>query len=169
MSLQEYLFTGSSKATSCGLWQKRVRLSDLLEGGLTVLQEHTLRVLLVLPNIPSENTEFGRRRPCVRCCIAIRIARLVFVGVVFVPRGTAEWLTRVDCVRRTPAIGDWRFCQSKTGVFLSGVALANQPKKGPKRKVHEYRPFLCILVFFLRKTSTIHIEFLFRNALVKSS
>ena len=49
VSLQEYLFTGSSKVTSCGFWQKRVRLSDLLEGGLTVLQEPTLTVLLVLP------------------------------------------------------------------------------------------------------------------------
>ena len=27
-------FTGSSKATSCGFWQKRVRVSDLLEGGV---------------------------------------------------------------------------------------------------------------------------------------
>ena len=32
-------------------WQKRVRLSDLLEGGLTLLQEPTLTVLLVLPNL----------------------------------------------------------------------------------------------------------------------
>ena len=39
------------KLISCGFWQKRVRLSDLLEGGLTVLQEPTLTVLLVLPNI----------------------------------------------------------------------------------------------------------------------
>ena len=45
-----------------------------------------------------KNTELGPRRPCGRCA-AIRIARLVFVGVVFVPRGTAEWLARVDCVR----------------------------------------------------------------------
>ena len=44
VSLQEYLFTGSSKATSCGFWQKRARLSDLLEGGLTALQEPTLTV-----------------------------------------------------------------------------------------------------------------------------
>ena len=44
-----------------------------------------------------------------------------------------------------------------------------KPKKGPKRKVHEFRPFLWILVFFLRKTSTIHIELLFRNAPAKSS
>ena len=40
----------------------------------------------------------------------------------------------------------------------SGVARQTKPKKGPKRKVHEFRPFLWILVFFLRKTSTIHIE-----------
>ena len=44
-----------------------------------------------------------------------------------------------------------------------------KPKKGPKRKVHEFRPCLWILVFFLRKTSTIHIELLFRNAPAKSS
>ena len=45
-----------------------------------------------------------------------------------------------------------------------------KPKKGPKRKVHEFRPFLCrFWCFFLRKTSTIHIELLFRNAPVKSS
>ena len=44
-----------------------------------------------------------------------------------------------------------------------------KPKKGPKRKVHEFRPFLCILVFFFGKTSTIHIEILFRNAPGKSS
>ena len=42
-------------------------------------------------------------------------------------------------------------------------------KKGPKRKIHEFRPFLWILVFFLGKTSTIHIELLFRNAPGKSS
>ena len=44
-----------------------------------------------------------------------------------------------------------------------------KPKKGPKQKVHEFRPFLWILVFFLKKTSTIHIELLFRNAPAKSS
>ena len=52
--VQEYLFTGSSKATSCGFWQKRVRLSDLLEGGLTALQEPTFTVLLALPNLVGE-------------------------------------------------------------------------------------------------------------------
>ena len=44
-----------------------------------------------------KNTKFGPRRPCVRCT-AIRIARLAFVGVVFVPRGLAEWPAR-DRVR----------------------------------------------------------------------
>ena len=51
VSLQEYLFTGSLKVTSCGFWQKRVRLWDLLEGVLTVLQEPALTVLLVLPKL----------------------------------------------------------------------------------------------------------------------
>ena len=36
-------------------------------------------------------------RPCVRCA-AIRIARLAFIRVVFIPRGTAEWPARVDRV-----------------------------------------------------------------------
>ena len=43
-------------------------------------------------------TGFGPHRPCVRCA-AIRIARLALIGVAFVPRGTAEWLARVDRVR----------------------------------------------------------------------
>ena len=41
------------------------------------------------------NTEFGPRRPCVRCT-AVRITRLAFIGVVFVPRGLAVWPVRVD-------------------------------------------------------------------------
>ena len=45
-----------------------------------------------------KNTDLDPRRPCVRCT-AIRIARLVFVAVVFVPCGTAEWPARVDCLR----------------------------------------------------------------------
>ena len=51
VSLQDF-FTGSLKVTFCGFWQKRVRLSDLLEGGLTALQEPILIVLLVLLLIP---------------------------------------------------------------------------------------------------------------------
>ena len=60
------------------------------------------------------------------------------------------------------------FCPPPLYEF-SGVAPANQTKKRAKRKVHEFRPFLWILVFFLRKTSTIHIELLFRNTPAKSS
>ena len=44
---------------------------------------------------PPKNTEFGPRRPCVRCA-ASRIARLAFIGVV--PRAPAEWPARVDRV-----------------------------------------------------------------------
>ena len=57
VSLQEYRFTGSSRVTSCGFWQKRVRLLDLLEGrGLTALQEPTsTTVLLVLPKALATN------------------------------------------------------------------------------------------------------------------
>ena len=44
--------------------------------------------------------------------------------------------------------------QHQGNLDVSGVTPANQTKKGPKQKVHEFRPFLCILVFFLRKTST---------------
>ena len=44
------------------------------------------------------NTEMGPHRPCVRCA-AIRIARLAFIRLTSVPRGTAEWLARVDRVR----------------------------------------------------------------------
>ena len=45
-----------------------------------------------------ENTEIGPHRPCVRCA-AIRVARLAFIRLTFVPYGTAEWLARVDRVR----------------------------------------------------------------------
>ena len=37
--------------SSCGFWQKRVQFSDLLEGGLTALQEPTLTILLALPRL----------------------------------------------------------------------------------------------------------------------
>ena len=40
------------------------------------------------------------------------------------------------------------------GRFGSGVARQTKPKKGPKRKVHEFRHFVRIPVFFFRKTST---------------
>ena len=49
-------------------------------------------------HISPQNTGLGPHRPCV-CCVAIRIARLAFTGVVFVPRGFAEWPARVGRVR----------------------------------------------------------------------
>ena len=45
-----------------------------------------------------------------------QIARLAFIRVTFVPHGTAEWLARVDRVRWTLAIGDWRLCPSKATI-----------------------------------------------------
>ena len=65
--------------------------------------------------LPPTHRESSPHRPCVRCA-AIRIARLAFIRLTFVPRGTAEWLPRVDCVHWTLAIGDWRFCPSKLKV-----------------------------------------------------
>ena len=70
----------------------------------------------------------------------------------------------------------WLHVKTISNCFQSSYVSINSPnmsqesprqtkrKKGPKQKVHEFRPFLWILVFFLRKTSTIHIELLFRNA-----
>ena len=74
---------------------------------------------------PPKNIEIGPRRPCVRCA-AIRIARLVFVGVVFVARGTAKWPARVDRVPWTPAIGDWRFGPSKPLSLARSEKLQNE-------------------------------------------
>ena len=44
------------------------------------------------------STELSPHRPCVRWA-AIRIARLAFIRLTFVPHGIAEWLARVDRVR----------------------------------------------------------------------
>ena len=60
-------------------------------------------------HISSQNREMSPHRPCVRCA-AIWTARLAFNRLTFVPRGTAERLARVDRVRWTLAIGDWRSC-----------------------------------------------------------
>ena len=49
-------------------------------------------------HISPQNTGMSPRRPCVRGA-SIRIARLAFIHVVFVPRGIAEWLARVDRIR----------------------------------------------------------------------
>ena len=53
---------------------------------------------------------------------------------------------------------EFRFCCTSKLCCLDNQESPPQtkPKKGPKRKVHEFRPFLWIPVFFLRKTSTIH-------------
>ena len=61
------------------------------------------------------------------------------------------------------------FVCSSVQQFSQESPRQTKPKKGSKRKVHEFRPFLWILVFFLGETSTIHIELLFRNAPAKSS
>ena len=50
-------------------------------------------------------------------------------------------------------------------IFCQESPWQTKAKKGRKRKVHEFRPFLANSgVFVLGKTSTIHIELLFRNA-----
>ena len=46
------------------------------------------------PHFPP-NAKTGPHRPCVRCA-AIRIARLAFVRVAFVPLGVAEWPANLD-------------------------------------------------------------------------
>ena len=56
---------------------------------------------------------------------------------------------------------------TRTATFRSRPG---KPKKGAKQKVQEFRPFFSeFWCFFLGKTSTIHIELLFRNAPAKSS
>ena len=84
------------------------------------------------------NTEISPHRACVRCA-AIRIARLAFIRLTFVPRGTAEWHARVDHVPRTLAISDWRCCPSKFRaclglgpLCLSGPFLGNLVLWGAK-------------------------------------
>ena len=49
------------------------------------------------------------------CCDSNRAigVRSFSCFLAFVPRGTAVWLERVDCVRWELAIGNWRFCPSK--------------------------------------------------------
>ena len=84
-----------------------------------VIDAIRISLAFIVGHISLENTEISPHRPCVRCA-AIRIARWAFIRLAFVPHGTAEWLARVDCVRWTLAIGDWRFCPSKPGqdIFL---------------------------------------------------
>ena len=81
-------------------------------------------------HISTQNTEISPHRPCVRCA-AIRIARLAFTCLTFVPCGIAEWFARVDRVRWTLAIGDWRFCPSKS-ITCCDLLLPKLAKKTPK-------------------------------------
>ena len=74
VSLQEYLFTGSSKVTSCGFWQKRVQLWDLLEGGLTA----TLTVLLVLPCKWGSSKSRKSTEKRTFCALSLRTVRAHF-------------------------------------------------------------------------------------------
>ena len=48
--------------------------------------------------LPPKHRITNPHRARVRCA-AIQIARLAFTRLTFVPRGTAEWLARVDRVR----------------------------------------------------------------------
>ena len=114
-------------------FQARWKIRPLFVGNLDgrnragVIAESLARVIAAIRiasvhwrHISLENTESSphrvRHRPCVRCA-AIRIARLAFICLTFVPHGIAEWLARVDCVRWTLAISDWRFCPSKVGNY----------------------------------------------------
>ena len=69
-------------------------IAELLARVIAAIRIASVRWRLHLPR----NTEISPHRPCVRCA-AIRIARLAFVRLTFVLRGTAEWLVRVDRVR----------------------------------------------------------------------
>ena len=76
---------------------------------------------------------------------------------------TDSWLPTRTTGRKTG------LCFARFAFLIQESPRQTKPKKEPKRKVREFRPFLWILVFFLRRTSTIHIELLFRNAPSKSS
>ena len=51
-------------------------------------------VMYVGGHIFPQDTEVGPHRLRVRC-VAVRITRLMFIRVTFVPHGIAEWLARV--------------------------------------------------------------------------
>ena len=74
-----------------------------------------------------QSTQSGGHRPYI-CCVAIRIARLGFVGAAFDLRGIAEWLARVDpALNAGEFIGDWRFCPSE---FFLSPELRGGARKG---------------------------------------
>ena len=63
-----------------------------------VIAESLASLAFVGGHISFQNSEISPHRPCVRCA-AVRIARLAFARLTFVPHGAAEWLARVDRVR----------------------------------------------------------------------
>ena len=108
-----------NKHEGCQRWgcQRGIWLIRSLDGRnhVIVIAESLARVIVTI-RITSvhwrsylpPNTEISPHRPCFLSA-AVRIARLAFIRVTFVPCGIAELLARVDCVRWTLAIGDWRY------------------------------------------------------------
>ena len=112
----------------------RFVVAEPLARAIAAIQIASVRWRSYLP----QTTEISPHRPCVRCA-AIRIARLAFVRLRFVPRGIAEWFARVDRVRWTLAIGDWRFGPSK---FQAPIKLA-QPFPAPELRTRILRTRGC--------------------------
>ena len=101
----------------------------------------------------SKRTRQGRAGQCLRAIIR----KFLFFFCVAIPFQASPW---------DPAPHPWKL---RFFPIFKSPPRQTKPKKGAKRKVHEFRPFLWILVFFLGKTTTIHIELLFRNAPAESS
>ena len=88
------VYVGGARRVSLDGRKSAIVIAESLARVIVAIRIASVRWQLYLPpkyrNCP--------HRPCVRC-VAIRIARLAFVRLTFVPRGTAEWLARVDRVR----------------------------------------------------------------------
>ena len=117
-------------------------------------------------------------RPCV-CCAAIRIARLAFIRLTFVPRGIAEWLARVDRVRWTLAIGDlahlrWWSAGSRAlglpvekGVFMeNGSVISRDSYHPPENVCSQLNIFLGMLKICSYNVQLWDNDFLYAVALV---
>ena len=87
LSLPVVLLDGRNRA---------IVITESLARATAALRIASVRWRSYLP--PKHRTEINPHRLCVRCDV-IRIARLAFIRLTFVPRGTAEWLARVDRVR----------------------------------------------------------------------
>ena len=99
-------------------WNRAIAIAELLVRSTSVRWWSYL-----LPN-----TEASPHTPCGRCA-ATGIARLEFIPLTVVPHGIAEWLARVDRVRWTLAIGDWRFCPSKIPTKYPALNCLQKDKK----------------------------------------